>query len=179
MDVRSLPQLPHGSEQRALQCFTVGFSEALARESVTDETMESGNLAIFVGKKRAVALRTGERDQLTLLVLGGECFCRFGSQAIGCGRSLLGYELPQRRGNLVAGKTIIDRNSPEHCLRHARHKGFLRILNNDQATSGFDRYRAGRAVIESAGQNNSNDTRAIIPGGAPEKGIDGGPMTVL
>ena len=62
---------------------------------------------------------------------------------------------------------------------HIRIEGIIRILYDGDAASPFDLYQARCAVIEQAGQNDADDSRAIGFGSRPKKRIDCGPGEVL
>ena len=89
-----------------------------------------------------------------------------------------------REGEQLVGESIDqDGTRPrllrEHVVRHAAAERSGGILHQHRPANGSYRVRAGNAVVEIAGQHNSDDAGAVAVGGRAEQRIDGGSLPVL
>lgn len=74
---------------------------------------------------------------------------------------------------------MIDRDVPKGALRHGRMEGIVGILHDRDASTILDSPEPGRAIVELAAENDSDDTRSISIGRRSEQDIDRGAKAIF
>ena len=83
-------------------------------------------------------------------------------------------EADQQHADLLHRKDMIHRDERARAARHARGERFIRVLHDREPAGFLYRGEAGRAVVESAGEDHADDARPIDRAAD----LNSGPMAV-
>jgi hypothetical protein len=176
----ALVESADGAPKRVLERLLLHRREALWRVGVTDPAAEAGD-AVFVDfPERASAVRAGQaRDRSRLRICERERV-RLGQHDLWRhGMDGLVDEVAHPASQLLDGQHFGERDVGGRARGHARVEGVLRILDQCRTANGSDRREPTRAVVERAGEDDTDRARPERGGGRREEAVDGRSIAVL